>query len=75
LTFARYFRTIIKSVVSDDREPEKMNTALIGMILIFLALGTIIFLVVRSRHIIEIIHQKKLNSAREILQNINGNRK
>lgn len=52
-----------------------MNTALIGMILIFLVLGTIIFLVVRSRHIIEIIHQKKLNSAREILQNINGNRK
>jgi len=45
-----------------------------GMIIIFLSLGFILYIALRSRKTIELIHQKKLNSAREIIETINGKR-
>ena len=51
-----------------------MNDVLIGGIIIFTALGFIFYLVFRSRKTIELIHKKKLNSAREIINKIYGNK-
>jgi len=46
-----------------------MNTdALIGVSLLFLALGVILFVFFWSRRIIKFIHKNKLNSSREILK-------
>ena len=47
-----------------------MSDIFIGGIIIFAALGFIFYLVFRSRKTIELIHKKKLNSAREIINKI-----
>jgi hypothetical protein len=47
---------------------------LFGTILLFLALGIIFYLVLRSRKTIEYIHRKKLSSAREITKQIHEKR-
>lgn len=48
------------------------SDVIIGFIIIFVALGFITYLVLRSRKTIEMIHKKQLNSAREIIQSIDG---
>jgi hypothetical protein len=45
---------------------------LIGSVLIFLSLGFILYIVLWSRRTIERIKKKKLQSAREIIQDIDG---
>ena len=45
---------------------------LIGGILIFVSLGFILYIVLWSRKTIERIKKKKLQSAREIIQDIDG---
>ena len=51
-----------------------MSQVIIGGIIVFVALGFITFLVYRSRKTIELIHRKKLNSAREIVTKIYENK-
>lgn len=48
------------------------SDVIIGFIIIFVALCFITYLVLRSRKTIEMIHKKRLNSAREIIQSIDG---
>jgi len=43
---------------------------IIGSALIFVSLGLMIYILLWSRRTIELIHKKKLKSAREILKNI-----
>jgi multisubunit Na+/H+ antiporter MnhC subunit len=50
------------------------NDVIIGIVIIFAALAFMAYLVLRSRKTIELVHRKKLNSAREIIQNIDGTR-
>jgi len=45
-----------------------------GIIIIFASIAFMIFLIIRSRRTIELIHKKRLNSAREILKGINERR-
>ncbi|MGD2294715.1 MAG: hypothetical protein PVF22_02645 [Candidatus Aminicenantes bacterium] len=45
---------------------------IIGSILIFVSLGFILYIVLWSRKTIEKIRRKKLQSAREIIRDING---
>jgi hypothetical protein len=47
---------------------------IIGIILVFTALGFILYLTFRCRRTIELIHKKNLKSAREIIQKLNGKR-
>jgi len=46
--------------------------AIIGCLLIFFALGFILYIVLWSRKTIERIKKKKLQSAREIIHDIDG---
>jgi multisubunit Na+/H+ antiporter MnhC subunit len=50
------------------------NDVIIGIVIIFAALAFMTYLVLRSRKTIEFVHRKKLNSAREIIQSIDGTR-
>jgi len=47
---------------------------IIGVSVVFCALGFILYLTFRCRRTIEIINKKNLKSAREILQKLNGKR-
>ena len=47
---------------------------IIGSIVVFVALGFMTYLVFRSIRTIKLIHNKNLNSAREITQTINETR-
>ncbi len=52
-----------------------MNSdVIIGSMIVFGALGLITYLVFRSVRTIDLIHKKKLNSAREITKKINETR-
>lgn len=46
----------------------------IGIVVIFVSLGLVTYLVIKSRRTIEMIHRRHLKSAREIVKKINESR-